>query len=334
MEVRGCVIRFSDTSPMTAPALDQPTPADPRARRPRRCRVFLVGAAAVLGLALVLFALAWRASNEDMHLPQAHYPWKLASYPALARVSEPLTVHSQTGVRLIGRFFHGRSAATIVLSGGYGGNQDEMLPVANSLHAAGFTVVTYDERGTGGSGGTGTWGALEERDLRSVVDSVARHPGVDPHAMGLFGFSIGADTSIIEAASDQRIKVVVAAGSWPSLQSYMKTRLIDAILRPSWAYSPLALELLQIRTGADLGKVRPGAFIAKISPRRIMLIDGLDDTDVTPRGTIANFRLAREPKTMWLVPGETHEGMVYPHGAATTARVRALFARTLLPSAK
>lgn len=318
---------------MAARLLDQPPAADPRVRRRRRTRrLLLIGAGAVVGLFGLLVALAWRASNQDMYFPPAHYPWTLATYPALARASEPLTVHSQTGVSLIGRFFRGRDAVTIVLSGGYGGDQDEMLPTANSLHAAGFNVVTYDQRGTGGSGGSGTWGALEERDLRSVVDTIAHHPGVAAQDIGLFGFSIGADISIIEAASDERVKAVVAAGSWPSLQSYMKTRLIDAVLHPTWPYSPLALELLQLRTGADLSQVRPGAFIAKVSPRPLMLIDGLDDTDVTPRGTIANYRLARAPKTMWLVPGETHEGMVFPHGAATTARVSAFFTRALLSS--
>jgi fermentation-respiration switch protein FrsA (DUF1100 family) len=116
----------------------------------------------------------------------------------------------------------------------------------------------------------------------------------------------------------------------PSLLGFMKTRLIDVILRPTWGFSPLALDLLRLRTGADLSQVRPGAFIAKISPRPIMLIDGLDDTTVGPRFTIANFRLARAPKTLWLVPGETHEGMISPHGAATTARVSAFFASALL----
>lgn len=317
---------------MTTRFLHQRLPAD---RRPRRLRrALMISAGILIGCLLILLALAWRASNSDMYFPKAHYPWSLADYPALARSSEPLTVHSQTGVRLTGRFFPGRSTSTVVLSGGYGGNQNEMLPVADSLHAAGFTVVTYDERGTGGSGGTGTWGALEERDLRSVIDTVAHHRGVATHDIGLFGFSIGGDISIIEAASDHRIRAVVAVGSWPSVQSYMKSSLIDVITRPTWMYTPLALELLQLRTGADLSTVRPGAFIAKISPRPIMLLDGLDDTDVTPRGTIANFRLARSPKTMWLVPGETHEGIVFPHGAATTGRVRAFFAKALLPASR
>jgi pimeloyl-ACP methyl ester carboxylesterase len=318
---------------MTARTFEQRLPTHRRADRLRLWRrAAVAGAALVLLAFLGLVVLAWRASNEDMYLPPAHFPWTLATFPALARVAEPLVVRSQTGVTLTGRFFPGADTATIVLSGGYGGNQDEMLPVANSLHSAGFTVVTYDERGTGHSGGTSTWGALEESDLRSVVNTVARHAGVDAEDMGLLGFSIGADISIIEAAGDRRIRAVVAAGSWPTLSGYMKSSLSDVVLDPTSPYSPLALTLFQVRTGIDLSRVRPGAFIAKISPRPILLIDGLQDTDVTPRATIANYALARSPKTMWLVPHEGHEAMVFPHGAATTARVRAFFAHALLPS--
>jgi uncharacterized protein len=305
-------------------------PARPRRRiSPLRARVAIVVLAVTL--LAILVALAWRAASGGMEFPPAHVPWSLSSYPALARSAQPMTIHSQTGVTLVGRFFPGRSRATVVLSHGYGGDQDEMLPTAARLHAAGFTVVTYDERGRGASGGQGTWGALETRDLRSVIDAVARHPGVDPHRIGELGFSIGADISILEAADDPRIKVVVAAGSWPSLQSYMKNSLWDVVRHPTWFFSPLAVELMQLRTGADLGAVRPGAVIARISPRPIMLIDGTHDTDVTPAGSIANFHLARAPKTLWLVPGETHEGMVYPGGATTTTRVADFLAQTLMP---
>lgn len=285
----------------------------------------------MLAVCAILIVLAWRAASGGMDFPPAHYAWSLSSYPALARSMRPMTIHSQTGVTLVGRFFPGRTRATVVLSHGYGGDQGEMLPTANSLHAAGFTVVTYDERGRGGSGGEGTWGALETKDLHSVIDAVARHPGVDPHEIGELGFSIGADATILEAAGDPRVKVVVAAGSWPSLQWYMHNDLFDVVRHPTWFFSPLAVELMQLRTGADLGAVRPGAAIPKLSPRPVLLIDGTDDTDVTPRGSIANYKLAKPPKTLWLVKGETHEGMVEPGGATTTARVAAFLAHALLP---
>lgn len=311
---------------MSVHALDESPPV----RRHVRPRVALaIGGGVLLALCAILLGLAWRASNTLMYGPPAHYAWSLADYPALARVSEPLTVHSRTGVSLVGRFFPGRSEATIVLSHGYYGDQDEMLPVANMLHAAGFTVVTYNERGRDGSGGAGTWGALETEDLRSVIDTVVHHRGVDPRAIGEFGFSIGADITILEAAGDPRVKAVVADASWPTLSGYMKSRLSDVVLNPTAMYSPLALRLLELRTGANLGSVRPVDVIARISPRPILLIQGLADTDVSPHSALVNFDHARPPRQLWLVKGEGHEATVDPGGAGTSPRVGAFFARAL-----
>jgi cephalosporin-C deacetylase-like acetyl esterase len=285
----------------------------------------------VVAVCAILVALAWRASGSDIYLSPSHYPWSLASYPSLAKVAEPLTVHSRTGATLVGRFFPGRDRATIVLSHGYGSDETEMLPVANSLHAAGFTVVIYNERGRDGSTGQSTWGALETQDLRAVIAAVVRHPDVNRNEVGEFGFSIGADISILEAAHDPRIKAVVADGSWPSLSWYMKPRLVDVIFHPTSLFSPLALKIVELRTGAHLDHVNPGAVIAQLSPRPILLMDGVDDTDVTPRGSTINYSLARAPRELWLVPGETHEGTVFPGGGATWSRIPTFFAHILLP---
>jgi dipeptidyl aminopeptidase/acylaminoacyl peptidase len=315
---------------MTTEALDQPLAVEGRVGAPRvRRRAAIVAVAVVLGLMAIFGVLAWRASNALMYGAAAHYGWSLANYPALARVDQPLTVHSSTGVTLAGRFFPGRTPATIVLSHGYYGDQDEMLPVANMLHAAGFTVVTYDERGRGRSSGAGTWGALETRDLRSVIDTVVRHPGVDPHAVAEFGFSIGADITILEAASDPRIKAVVADGSWPTLRGYMNASLSDAILHPTWMFSPLAVKVMELRTGANVDQVAPVKVIARISPRPLLLIQGLADTDVTPHNAVVNYGAARSPKTLWMVKGQGHEDTVSPGGASTSPRVGAFFRRAL-----
>jgi dipeptidyl aminopeptidase/acylaminoacyl peptidase len=316
---------------MTDHALDQSLPAARSARKPRwRLRILVTGLAAAVAVCAVLIGLAWRTSNTLMTAPPAHYAWSLANYPALAKVAEPFTVHSSTGATLVGRFIRGRSTATIVLSHGYWGDEDEMLPVANTLHAAGFTVVTYNERGRDGSTGQGTWGALETKDLRSVIDAVVRHPDVDTNEVAEFGFSIGADISILEAANDPRVKAVVADASWPSLSGYMQSHLSDVILHPTTLFDPLALKILELRTGADLSQVRPAAVIARISPRPILLIQGLADTDVKPSSGVVNYNDARTPKQLWLVPGEGHEATVQPGGAGTSPRVAAFFTRALL----
>lgn len=301
---------------------------------PLRWRVMMATTGAVLGICLILLALAWRASSELMHFGPSEYAWNLSDYPALAKVVEPLKVRSSTGVMLVGRFFPGRDNATVVLSHGYGGDEDEMLPIANALHAAGFTIVTYNERGRDGSGGEGTWGVLETVDLRSIVNAVVRHKHVDAHEIGELGFSIGADISIMEAAADRRVRAVVAAGSWPTLAGYMKSRFSQIILHPRSPYSPLALWLMQLRTGVNLSTVRPVDDIARISPRPVFLIQGLDDTDVNPHSAIVNYDHAHPPRSLWLVKGEGHEDLVKPGGAASSQRVIRFFERALLPSGR
>ncbi|HEX3617930.1 MAG TPA: alpha/beta hydrolase [Solirubrobacteraceae bacterium] len=299
-----------------------------------RWRILIATVAAVLAVCLILLALAWRASSELMYFGPSQYAWNLSSYPALAKVVEPLKVRSSTGVTLVGRFFPGSEEATVVLSHGYGGDQDEVLPVANALHNAGFTVVTYNERSRGGSGGEGTWGVRETVDLRSVINTVIHHTHVNPDEIGEFGFSIGADISIMEAAGDKRVKAVVAAGSWPTLAGYMKSRLSDILLHPRSPYSPLALWLMQLRTGVNLSTVRPMDYIARISPRPIFLIQGLADTDVNPHSAIVNYDHARAPRSLWMVKGEGHEQLVSPGGAASSPRVVRFFERALLSSGR
>jgi pimeloyl-ACP methyl ester carboxylesterase len=233
-------------------------------------------------------------------------------------------------VTLIGRFFPGRSEATIVLSHGFGGDQDELLPVASSLHTAGFSVVTYDERGRGGSGGATTMGPFEARDLRSVIDAIAHHPHVDPHAIGAFGYSLGSDITILEAASDPRVRAVVVDGSAPYLTAYRQERVSDLLLHPTTVWTPLSSWLLELRTGVSLSDNRPASVVAKISPRPILFIQSLGDTAVKPWETIDTYRHARPPRTLWLVRGEEHEATVAPGGAATLPRVARFFARALL----
>jgi fermentation-respiration switch protein FrsA (DUF1100 family) len=262
-----------------------------------------------------------------MNPPLVPYAWSLATYPALKATEEPLTIHSSTGVTLAGRFFRGTNGATIVLSHGYGGDQDEMLPVANGLHAAGFNVVTYNERGR--SGAEITLGALESKDLRSVIDVVSHHADVNPNEIGEFGFSMGGATTILEAAGDSRVKAVVDDAGWSRVEDWTRPSLSDAILRPTSMFSPLSLKIFELRTGADFNSMRPEDFISRISPRPILIIQGEADEDVPPSASRINYAHAKAPRTLWMIPGEGHEATVSPGGAATSPRLSAFFARAL-----
>ena len=257
-----------------------------------------------------LTALAWRASSRALHPGPAQYAWSLADYPEL----RPEEVHVKS---LAGRFFPGRERATIVLTHGYGGNQDEMLPVADALHRSGFTVFTYNLRGEV------TFGAEEQGDLISVVDYLSGRADVDPERIGALGFSMGAATTIMAAAHEPRIKAVVADSAWRTAKSW---------LRPSWNlrdhFSRLSLKFAEWRAGIDLDRLRPVDAMQRLSGRPVLLIHGSADDVVLPEDSDA-LAAAGPGVELWRIPGAKHGETLAPGGPDTTERVTKFFERAL-----
>jgi dipeptidyl aminopeptidase/acylaminoacyl peptidase len=286
----------------------------------------LLGGLAVLAGG-VLFLLGWKASSRALHPATASFPWSLTDFPSLK--ADEVSVRSRTGVTLAARFFRGRDRATIVLSHGYGGTQDEMLPVANTLHRHGFNVLTYDLRGCGRSGGEVTFGAREQTDLRSVVDYAVGRPDVDPARIGALGFSMGAATTVMAAAEDHRIKAVVDDSGWAHVEHWLRPRLEDVALRPRDPFSPVSLKLVELRTGEDLDDLEPAAKIGRLSPRPVLLIHGARDEVVPAGDATQNFAAAREPKALWRVGGAAHGDTVAPDGATASDRVAEFFTKAL-----
>jgi uncharacterized protein len=259
-----------------------------------------------------------------MHPAEPAYAWSLADFHSLRPQS--VRIHSATGTTLAARFFAGRSRATVVLSHGYGGTQDEMLPVADVLHRAGFSVLTYDLRGCGQSGGGVTFGALEQRDLISVVNYLSKRPDVDAMRIGALGFSMGASTTILAAARDRRIQAVVDDSGWSHVSDWLRAGILR---RPTNPFSALSLRLVELREGIDLGGLRPENVVGRLAPRPILIIHGTRDSVVPAADSRENFAAARSPKELWLVDRATHGATIEPGGATTSARVVRFFRNSL-----
>src|SRR4051812_40091274 len=280
---------------------------------------------AVVGAGLV--ALGWKASGDAMHPAPAPVGAGLADYPELH--AEDVTVLSRTGVHLAGRFFQGTSGATVVLTHGYGGRQDELLPVAAGLHRAGLGVFTYDLRGCGKSGGGVTFGALEQEDLRSVVDYLQSRPDVDANRIGAYGFSMGGASTLLAAAADERIRAVVADSAWSAAAHWLKPSLRAGLLHPNDRFSPLSLKLAELRARIDLDSLRPSQTAGAIAPRPLLLIHGTADHVVPVGDAHENAAAAGPTAEVWLVEGVGHGGTIGRAGAAASARVGDFFLEAL-----
>jgi len=85
-----------------------------------------------------------------------------------------------------------------------------MLPAAWGLADAGYRAVLVDLRGHGRSTGKYmTFGLQEAKDLSQVIDVIERR-GLLAGNLGVYGISYGATTSIHLAATDRRVRAVVA----------------------------------------------------------------------------------------------------------------------------
>ena len=152
----------------------------PSKAKPRRWVVPAL-AGFVMLLIIGLLGVGWVGSERAIHPARAHYPGP-AEFPDLH--PQPITFDSRTHTRIAAEFFPGEKHATIVLSHGYGDNQAQMLPYAQFLHNDGFSVLTYDMRNRGESGGDAVTlgapgrGSRAHRSPRSVagrIDHATRH---------------------------------------------------------------------------------------------------------------------------------------------------------------
>jgi fermentation-respiration switch protein FrsA (DUF1100 family) len=256
-------------------------------------------------LVALLGGVGWYASGRAIHPGQNTYDWTLSDYPALDATS--VRFKTGDGITLSGRFFPGTSRATIILSHGYGDNQNQMLPWAAFLHAAGFSIFTYDMRGRGESGGNAvTLGAREQADLVSTVDYLATRSDVDITKIGALGVSLGGSVSILAAAQDRRIAALVDDSGFSDAANVVSTSFQTFLHIPAFPFAPVTIRFAQWRMGANMNDVRPVARIGAISPRPIFIIHGKDDTAVPPDNSERNFAAAGEPKTIWWVPGAEH----------------------------
>jgi fermentation-respiration switch protein FrsA (DUF1100 family) len=257
-------------------------------------------------LAALLGVTGWIGSERAIHPGAKHYAWSLADYPDLH--PEEVTFESRrTNTRIAGSFFRGDRPAAVILSHGYGDTQEQMLPYAEFLHRAGFTVFTYDMRNRGRSGGEAvTMGALEPLDLIAAIDYLTTRDDLDQAKIGALGVSLGGSTTVLAAADDLRIKAIVDDSGFGDAPGVIASSFEHFIGLPAFPFAPVTVAIAEVRAGVDLKRVRPVDVVSRISPRPLFIIHCMGDQFVPPIHSERIFAAAKDPKQIWWIPTGGH----------------------------
>lgn len=125
---------------------------------------------------------------------------------------------------------------------------------------------------------------------------LARRADVDSARVALVATSFAVPFAVIAASLDERFRnvaLIYGAGDFPGVLA------ANLALRPSWLREPAAR--VAMRAFAEF---EPARYVAAISPRPLLMVNGIDDPQMPARAVRSLYEAAREPKSIvWLRTG-------------------------------
>lgn len=151
-----------------------------------------------------------------------------------------------------------------------------------------------------------TFGYYEMRDLEAWYQYLLTRQEVDPERIGILGNSMGASIAIQYAAQNEKIKAVVAHSAFSSLDDTVSTSVEAFTGLPAFPFAPLIVFWAELELGEDSSLINAKEWIARLSPRPILLLQGGKDVLIEQESAEKLFQAAGEPKELWYEPDLGH----------------------------
>ena len=252
-------------------------------------KIILILAAIVLLISYIVYRIAFyspnKTQNDDYNIARgeqmdAQRETITAMIDTLNAIPyEPVSIPSDDGLRLRGRYYHQKDGAPVVIGfHGYRGTPSRDFSGGTEMYlSAGFNLLMVEQRAHCGSEGhTITFGVKERYDCQAWIDYVRwRFEPDTPILLG--GISMGAATVLMASGLDlpENVKGIVADAPYTSPKAIIQKVCRDVKIPPKLAYPFLWLGAL-VFGGFRLGAAN-AAEAVKHTTVPILLIHGEDD---------------------------------------------------------
>lgn len=239
---------------------------------------------------------------------------------------ETVNVKSEDGISLESWYIPANNSKKgIVLVHGHGGSRNEGLRFVRALNAAGFNLLALNLRRHADR--PATMGYYEKENVKSAVSFLLNEKHLD--SIGLFGFSMGAATSILAMEDDTRVKAGIFSSGYASAVDVMSEAANRDYHVPYFPVIPMTRNLINLRGKIKIETVRPEDKIGNISPRPILLFHCDKDHYVDVSHAERLFAAAKNPKEKWIPICNKHELIWNFHKEESEKRVVDFFSKTL-----
>ncbi len=219
---------------------------------------------------------------------------------------ESVTLTTRDGLVLKGWFIPQKedSKGTIIYLHGVGDCMIGGIPLARYFYSLGYTVLLYDQRQHGQSGGTFcTYGYYEKHDVSVAIDWLeSRDCG---GTVAIFGASMGAAIAIQAAAVDKRVRAIMAEASFTNLHDIIADYQRRIIKLPWHFLRNAALSRTQAIANFRGRDVSPLNDVGRLSIP-ILFVHGTEDSFINVEYSRLLYEAAKEPKKLVLIEGADH----------------------------
>ena len=139
-----------------------------------------------------------------------------------------------------------KGAPAIILCPGYDSNRADLLSLGVVLQENHFNVYAFNFHGPKTRGTFSNLGIDHVQDVKSAIDMITKHTGINPHRVGLFGSTTGGYAALLVAQENTAVKALAVDSIYEKPVEMFDSQLDELMGGPGGLFRTLADKEFQL----------------------------------------------------------------------------------------